>query len=70
MILRREVKMFGIEHPEITWAERTGYPSYSQPIEINCEYCGEEVDEDASYVDTYYDYLCEDCLLKLHRRLV
>lgn len=66
--------MYGIrdiEHPEITWIERTGYPSYAQytqPTEINCEYCGEVIEEDDSYIDTYYDYLCEDCLLKLHRR--
>ena len=74
MILRRVVKMYGIhdiEHPEITWIERTGYPSYAQytqPTEINCEYCGEVIEEDDSYIDTYYDYICEDCLLKLHRR--
>ncbi len=37
--------MFDIQHPEITWAEQTGYPSWLQE-----EYaCQEEFDEDAAY---------------------
>ena len=32
-----------MQHPEITWVERTGYPSWAQPKE---EY---EYDEDAAY---------------------
>lgn len=35
--------MSNIQHPEITWAERTGYPSWMQ------EASGEEQDEDAAY---------------------
>lgn len=33
-----------LEHPEIGWAERTGYPSWMQGDEDECEF-----DEDAAY---------------------
>jgi hypothetical protein len=33
-----------IEHPEITWIERTGYPSWLQEHDDS-----EEFDEDAAY---------------------
>ena len=33
-----------LEHPEIGWAERTGYPSWMQEDEDECEF-----DEDAAY---------------------
>jgi hypothetical protein len=54
-----------IQHPEITWAERTGYPSWSQPRDIRCDHCGCEI-EDEVYEDEYNEQLCLDCLLKLH----
>lgn len=54
-----------LEHPEIGWAERTGYPSYNQPNEIRCERCG-DVLEDEFYEDEEYDLLCLDCLRTLH----
>lgn len=54
-----------IQHPEITWAERTGYPSWNQPIDYICEYCNSVI-EDEIYEDENFNYLCLDCLLKLH----
>lgn len=53
------------DHPEIAMAMRTGYPSWSQPIDIKCEHCGDII-EDEVYQDEHYDNLCLDCLLKLH----
>lgn len=55
-----------IQHPEITWAERTGYPSWNQPGgTVRCDKCGEVIDYEV-YEDEYHDCLCLDCLLKLH----
>ncbi len=54
-----------IQHPEITWAERTGYPSWNQPSEARCDNCGGIVDGEV-YEDEYNESLCLDCLLKLH----
>ena len=56
-----------IQHPEITWAERTGYPSWNQPREIRCDRCGDIIDDEI-YEDESYEILCLDCLLKLHVR--
>lgn len=53
------------DHPEIEWAEKTGYPSWNQPH--CCDKCGEELGEYV-YYDLDYDNLCEDCLLELHRK--
>ena len=53
------------DHPEITWAERTGYPSWNQPSEIRCDNCGDIIDGEV-YEDEYNESLCLDCLLKLH----
>lgn len=55
------------DHPEITWAERTGHPSWNQPKEIRCDYCSEELWEDEVFQDEQYAHLCKDCLLSLHR---
>ena len=57
--------MFDIQHPEITWAERTGYPSWNQPVDIICEHCNCVIDDEI-YEDDIFDNLCLDCLLKLH----
>ena len=53
------------DHPEITWAERTGYPSWNQPVDIVCDNCGDII-EDEVYEDELHNCLCLDCLLKLH----
>jgi hypothetical protein len=58
-----------LEHPEITWAERTGYPSWNQPKEVYCDRCGDIID-DESYEDEHYDCLCLDCLMKTHLKEV
>ena len=54
-----------LQHPEITWAERTGYPSWNQPEDVRCDYCGDII-EDEIYESECYEFLCLDCLLKLH----
>lgn len=56
-----------LEHPEITCAERTGYPSWNQPMEIYCGECGQEI-EGEIYEDEYYQFLCEKCLKFLHKK--
>lgn len=56
------------DHPDIIWAERTGYPEWNQPQATLCEYCGEELWEDEVFQDEYHDHLCKWCLLALHRR--
>lgn len=45
----------GLQHPEITWAERTGYPSWMQPDE-------DDYDQDA------YDAYCDRCYEELRDR--
>ena len=57
-----------MQHPEITWAERTGYPSWNQPRDIQCDECGDII-EDEVYEDEYHETLCLDCLLKLHLKI-
>lgn len=54
----------------VTWIERTGYPQeFSENIH-NVHYCGEcccELEDDI-YENDRYEYLCEDCLLMLHKK--
>jgi hypothetical protein len=58
--------MFNLpDHPEIEMAIRTGYPSWNQPSEIQCDNCGVFI-EDEVYEDESHEYLCVDCLLSLH----
>ena len=57
-----------IQHPEITWAERTGYPSWNQPTSHFCEECGKCLDDEDEYEDAQHDCLCEECLLVLHKK--
>ena len=57
-----------IEHPEIGWMERTGYPSFAQPEELRCEVCDCELDENDAYEDEYHEYLCKSCLVNLHSK--
>lgn len=58
-----------LEHPEIEWIERTGYPSWNQPKYLICEVCGDELTFDEVYEDFGYECLCENCLLKLHKKV-
>lgn len=57
-----------MQHPEITWAERTGYPSWSQPEPCYCEECGKCLDDEEIYADSVHKFLCKDCLLTLHEK--
>lgn len=53
------------DHPDIVMAMKTGYPSWNQPRDIQCDRCHDYI-EDEVYEDELYEYLCVDCLLKLH----
>ena len=57
------------DHPDIVWAERTGYPKWGQPEVFECDRCGDELDswEDV-YSNSEHECLCEHCLLVLHRK--
>lgn len=57
-----------MQHPEITWAEKTGYPSWNQPKDIHCDECGDIIDDEV-YEDEYHETLCLDCLLNLHLKI-
>lgn len=56
------------DHPDIESILRTGYPSWSQPEYYYCQMCNDELSYDEVYVDFGYDCLCENCLLKLHKK--
>lgn len=53
------------DHPDIDMAIKTGYPSWNQPEEINCDYCGDAIDCEV-YEDENHETLCLYCLLRLH----
>lgn len=57
-----------MQHPEISWMERTGYPSYAQPENVFCEYCGRDITDDDVYFDEDHSCLCESCLLDFHKK--
>lgn len=57
-----------LEHPEITWARKTGYPSFAQPKKYYCEVCGKDITDLDKYEDDRHKYLCEDCLLFYHKK--
>ena len=56
------------DHPDIVWAERTGYPSWNQPKSIYCEECGKCLDDEPVYESGVHDCLCDECLLALHKK--
>ena len=57
-----------LEHPDITAALNTGYPSWNQPKSYYCEECGKCLDDEDIYADEAHDYLCKECLLILHEK--
>ena len=57
------------DHPEIQWAESTGYPSWQQEPKWTCEACGIALESDNAYEDEDHELLCEECLLKLHKKV-
>ena len=56
------------DHPEIVSIEQTGYPTYCQPSLYFCIECGNEI-EGEIYEDEKYEFLCEKCLLMLHKKV-
>lgn len=60
--------MNDLEHPDITAAMRTGYPTWKQPEIPYCDLCGVRLDNEEVYADRIHDWLCKDCLLTLHEK--
>lgn len=56
------------DHPDIESCMRTGYPVWNQPVEYQCEACGIELEVDDSYEDEDHEFLCEECVLNLHKK--
>lgn len=56
------------DHPDIEWVERTGYTKWNQPQSVYCEECGKCLDDEEQYDDSNHEYLCEECLLSLHKK--
>lgn len=56
------------EHPDIESALRTGYGLHNQPQSTYCEECGKCLDDEDEYEDAQHEYLCEECLLSLHKK--
>lgn len=57
-----------VDHPDIISALLTRYPIGGQPKSHYCEECGKCLDDEDEYEDTNHDYLCENCLLSLHKK--
>lgn len=57
-----------MNHPEIDWAERTGYPSYNQDYPVLCDECGCDLTDEVIYEDDAHSNLCKTCLLMLHTK--
>lgn len=57
-----------MDHPEVTWCERTGYPSWNQPQSYYCEECGKDITDETMYEDEHHTLLCRACLLTLHEK--
>ncbi len=55
-----------IEHPEISWIERTGYPSFRQPEKVYCEECERDITDERWYEDEHHEFICAECLLFFH----
>lgn len=56
------------DHPEIRWAERTGYPSWKQEDDrVYCQECGKDITDEDQYDDAVHTCLCADCLLFFHK---
>ena len=56
-----------LEHPDITRAERYGYPFESLDDEgVCCDNCGDSLVGKDIFEDEEYHNLCKDCLINLH----
>lgn len=57
--------MENLEHPDITSALRTGYPSWELHHDPRiCPMCGETPIDNESY-EVYGEEVCEKCMIKL-----
>lgn len=56
------------EHPDITYANATGYPRGEEPEYYFCQRCNDELLDDEVYEDESYDCICADCLKVLHKK--
>lgn len=53
-----------LEHPDITYALRTGYPRpVREPRSIKCAYCDKELSGDDETIDYDGDYVCAECFM-------
>ena len=68
MILSLHTNDLNLEHPGITSALLTGYPTGYEPEVVMCDKCGCDLTDEPVYEDDYYQHLCQDCLLKLHAK--
>jgi ribosomal protein S27E len=57
-----------LEHPDITRALKTGYPTEQELDHYYCDECGECLDDQTMYEDSTHKYLCKECLLILHEK--
>ena len=53
------------DHPDITHCMKYGYPE--RISHIYCEECEDCLDDKEVYEDSTHDYLCKDCLCRLHQ---
>ena len=56
------------DHPDIVSAMRTGYGRFNQPKSYYCEECGKCLDNEEIYETDTYEFLCESCLIVLHKK--
>jgi len=50
------------DHPDITAAERTGYPRRIEPVShLECDWCGQKICGGDEYFDIHGEILCFDC---------
>ena len=50
-----------LQHPDITAAERTGYPRQPR-VFTTCDWCGTEIREGDEYYDIHGEILCAECV--------
>lgn len=59
-----------VEHPDIVWCARTGFPLWFPDVmnsRVRCDNCGEVI-YGKVYEDRYHEFLCLDCLKSLHEK--
>ena len=59
-----------LQHPDITAAERTGYPRsfrFRPRKYTDCDWCGKSIIEGDEYYDVHGEILCMDCMSECRR---